>query len=133
MKRTAQQRARRSGLAEARNGGLDAPRGMTRVGVVLYACLTAGEEPAGTLATLRAYAAARDWSIAAEVIHQSAPGDDTGARDVWPRVAELIEGRLAQGIVTTAHLPGERLIAWLAQHHAFAVSTDGTDQTPATA
>lgn len=123
MLRTQADRARRRALADAASGSIQ------RAHVVLYACLPEGDTDK-ILTELRAYAAARDWIVADELIDRTSVTEPTDGRPKWPRLKELIETGRAQGIVTPMRrMCGLRetdqagLDTWLADQRAFVVST----------
>ncbi|MFI6209127.1 hypothetical protein ACIBAI_22430 [Streptomyces sp. NPDC051041] len=96
MTRTLGDIARRRALADAAAGFTD------RVAVVLYACVTPGQDRNDVIAQLRQHAVARDWVIRAEItdcFQEAAALDD---RPGWRQAMGLIAASTAMGIVTTA-------------------------------
>ncbi|MFJ6657441.1 hypothetical protein ACIQNG_13865 [Streptomyces sp. NPDC091377] len=127
MPRTRTEQARRTQIADAATGGV------RRISVVLYVCLPDGHTER-VLTDLRAYAAARDWSVADELVDPSGAATPMTDRPQWARLAELIESGQAQGIVTPIHrLCGlreadqEQFDTWLAVHRAFVVNVPNAD------
>ncbi|MFJ1580432.1 hypothetical protein [Streptomyces sp. NPDC088182] len=100
MTRTAQQRNRRERLADASIGITPPTPGLTRAGVVLYASPRPGERVGPVLRGLRAYAEAREWAVVDVLVDRVPLSTPTTERPLWPRVADLIAARQAQGVVT---------------------------------
>ncbi|GAB2806372.1 hypothetical protein [Streptomyces daliensis] len=117
MSRTVPDHIRRASLADAATG---------RTAVVLYLCLAADADAASPLIELRRYAAARDWTVVAELVDRCGPETTLRDREQWPSLAELLVSGRAQGFVTQStemwsHRPGERkrVLDWAADHHTF--------------
>lgn len=133
MQRTKGDRTRRRNLASAASGGIQ------RVRVVLYACQQTGDMDK-LFTDLRTYAAARDWIVADELVDRVSVDEPPESRPEWAKLAQLIEGGQAHGIVTPMRRmcglrePEQiRLDTWLATHHAFVVNVWGAGQVLAPA
>ncbi|MFJ1653532.1 hypothetical protein ACIOC2_19505 [Streptomyces sp. NPDC088337] len=125
MQRTPADRARRRHIASAASGGIQ------RAHVALYVCNPSGDTDR-ILTDLRAYAAARDWIVADELVDNISISEPTDQRPQWAKLAQLIESGQVQGIVTPMRrMCGLReseqtsLNTWLAAHHAFVVNVWG--------
>lgn len=121
--RTKQAVARRRNIADAANGST------CRARVILYACLPVGSHSDEILASLRIYARARDWDVAAELVERAPIAEPMESRECWTRVRSMIEDREAEGIVvplrrTLGYRPCERdkVNTWLAHNHAWVVA-----------
>ncbi|WP_301126701.1 hypothetical protein [Streptomyces cacaoi] len=89
MQRTPGQSATRRTIVNAASG---------HTAVVLYACLPDGRDRDLIITELRAYAMARDWDTALEVVDH-APSTPLQERAGWPAVREAIRERRADGVV----------------------------------
>ncbi|MFE4421298.1 hypothetical protein [Streptomyces sp. NPDC056817] len=116
MTRTPGDLARRRALADAASGY------PARATVVLYACITHGQDQRAVFAQLRRHAEARDWVVIGEVTDSTAATIPLQDRPGWPAAATAITSGRASGIVVAActETPDiEPVGAWLDEHRAF--------------
>ncbi|MFJ8934012.1 hypothetical protein ACIRLA_46355 [Streptomyces sp. NPDC102364] len=121
MTRSHAERDRRRTIAEAASGF------PTRVRVALYGCVEDEAEGTEILVGLRRYATARDWDVAVDVVDIGPKSLQRDHRTQWPRVRELIEQHLLDGIVvpSESHLACDAversgLRTWIQHKGAFA-------------
>ncbi|MFJ9125696.1 hypothetical protein ACIRJS_16535 [Streptomyces sp. NPDC102340] len=121
MTRSQGERDRRRELAEAAAGF------PTRVRVALYGCVEDDAEGVEVLVGLRRFATARDWDVAVDVVDIGPKALHRDHRAQWPKVRELIEQHLLDGIVapSESHLATDivqraGLRTWIQRKGAFA-------------
>lgn len=124
MRHTPQQKARRADLADAAAGGREGARRLARVRVALF-----DRSPARggsqALPVHRVFAEARDWTVVAAVVDAGSLETSAVTWPLWPRVAELIESRQVDGIVTSPWATSDGdLLGWLRERHAFVAFID---------
>ncbi|MFJ6889671.1 hypothetical protein ACIQRC_33155 [Streptomyces californicus] len=124
MRHTPQQQARRAALADAAAGGHEVGS-LARVRVVLYDRMPArGGSPA--LPVHRVFAEARDWTVVTAITDAGPLEASAMTWPLWPRVAELVESRQVDGIVTSPWATSDGdFLGWLRERHAFVAFIDG--------
>jgi hypothetical protein len=96
---------------------------------LFYACSAELREETVLFTALRRYAEARDWDIANQIIDRHPPSVPFHKRVLWPRVADAVSTRRAEGALTLdGYLPDDdvaELADWASTHGAFIVRLDG--------
>ncbi|MBB1261565.1 hypothetical protein [Streptomyces alkaliterrae] len=96
---------------------------------MLYVCLAEPGADASLFAPLRRYAEARDWDITDLIADRHPSSVPLRKRALWPRVADAVLARRAEGVVTLdGHLPDDNaaeLADCASTHGVFIVRLDG--------